>query len=334
VIDLPDTVPLPDDLKLLLAHELFHDWLGSSLVDPGSLVWFSEGFTDYFAIWHATAAGMLPPARFAERILGVEREARSGSPLGRIAFAQPGVDWRDDGPNETMAYRGGALLAFIVDAELRRRSGRTVPAVVRGLLESAPRTYQLSHIRDVMTKLGLADVYHRSIAGTQLPDAFPLLRALGFDETVEQAGLTYLGIEARFDGPPDATDVVPAVVTAIDSVRPQRHPVGCDVGHAGSGAGRPVHAGRDRPRGGARRPPRRAAVESRSPDGVFRSPVTVMRRRLTGTGLRAEPRHPGGDTVNTTFGGCSAPPSDLSVPAEPSVPCRVSATLTRVRRCR
>jgi hypothetical protein len=33
VIDLPDTVPLPDDMKLLLAHELFHDWLGSSLVD-------------------------------------------------------------------------------------------------------------------------------------------------------------------------------------------------------------------------------------------------------------------------------------------------------------
>ncbi|TAH35233.1 MAG: hypothetical protein EYC70_13430 [Planctomycetota bacterium] len=221
VVDSPGELPLPDDTKNLIAHELFHGWLGSPLTDDESLAWFSEGFTDYLAIWHSAATSLATPDRFAERILGVEREARDHSSLGRVAFAQPGVDWRDDnGPNETMAYRGGALLAFLVDAELRRRSQQSVNAVVRELLASAPRGYQLADIRDAMTKLGIADVYERSIAGTELLPAFPLLVALGYDETVEQAALTYLGIEARFDGPSGAADVVPAVVTAIDSAGP------------------------------------------------------------------------------------------------------------------
>jgi hypothetical protein len=221
VVELPGTLPLSEPAKELIAHELFHDWLGSQLVGGDSLVWFSEGFTDYLALWHAASQGVIPPKRFADRILSIEREARSSTSFGRVKFADPGIQWRDgDGPNETLAYRGGALLAFIVDAELRQNHKQTASAVIRGLFESTSGTYHLADIRDVMTQLSLAHLYEQAIAGSEMPEASPLLVALGFEETRETASLTYLGIEARFEGAADSVDIVPAVVTAIDSAGP------------------------------------------------------------------------------------------------------------------
>ena len=203
----------------LLAHELFHDWLGGRLTGDESLVWFSEGFTDYFSLWHAAALGLVPRDRFGQRMLEVEARARAGS-LGRIAFADSGVRWRDgNGPNETMAYRGGSLLAFAVDAELRRRGTGTAHALIRRLLEIAPRPYRLADIRDAFASLGLSALYRQSVAGRQMPPVLPVLVELGFDQTEEQAALTYLGIEARLDRT-DSMDVVPAVVTALDSAGP------------------------------------------------------------------------------------------------------------------
>ncbi len=220
VIGRPESLPLPDGTTELLAHELLHDWLGSYLVSDGSLVWFYEGFTDYLANWHGTAAGLFTRDRFADRILAFEREARTSTSLGRVAFAQAGVNWRDgDGPNERMAYKGGALLAFVIDVELRRR-GESVSSIIRELLKSGSREYGLADIRDAMARLGVSDIYENSIAGTQLPAARPLLLDMGFVDMTQPAALTYLGIEARYEGAADSVDVVPAIVTAIDSAGP------------------------------------------------------------------------------------------------------------------
>lgn len=213
-------LPLPDYMTEHLAHELLHEWLGSRLVGDGSVRWFQEGFTEYLANWHGTATGLFTRDRFADRILSFEREARTSSSLGRVAFAQPGINWRDgDGPNEIMAYKGGALLAFVIDVELRRR-GQSVSAIIRELLASGSRDYGLADIRNAMARLGLSDIYERSIAGTDVPAARPLLVEMGFVDTIQQASLTYLGIKARYAGSADSTDVVPAIVTAVDSAGP------------------------------------------------------------------------------------------------------------------
>jgi predicted metalloprotease with PDZ domain len=107
-----------------------------------------------------------------------------------------------------------------VDAELRQNHKQTASAVIRGLFKSTSGTFDLADIRDVMTQLSLAHLYEQAIAGNEMPEARPLLIAQGFDETWETASLTYLGIEARFEGAADSGDIVPAVVTAIDSAGP------------------------------------------------------------------------------------------------------------------
>ncbi len=203
----------------VLAHELFHHWLGGHhLVGDESVVWFYEGFTDYLALWHAAATGVISPNRFGERMLEIDANARA-SALGRIAFADSGIVWRDnDGPNETMAYKGGTLLALMVDARLRQ-TGRTANALIRHLIDTGPRHFRLTHIREAFAALGLDDLYRESVAGTQMPAIRPVLRDLGFDQIEQPAALTYLGIEARFDGT-DPRTPVPAVVTALDSAGP------------------------------------------------------------------------------------------------------------------
>ena len=219
VVNLP-AEPFSLAAKWTLAHEVFHDWLGSHLLPDESVTWFNEGFTDYIALWHAAAIGLVSPAQFADRMFDIERQARASTSLGRVRFADAGTKWRDgDGANETMAYRGGALLAFFTDIQLRQR-GETVTGLIRELLSRPQREYGLDDIRTAMTRLGVPDVYSQSIDGTYVPIVRPLLIAAGFDEgAAEPAALTYLGIEARSEGA-DAMSVVPAVVLAIDPAGP------------------------------------------------------------------------------------------------------------------
>ena len=219
VVNLP-AEPLSLQAKVTLAHELFHDWLGSHLVPDESVTWFNEGFTDYISLWHAAATGVVTPAQFVERMFDIERRARASTSLGRVRFAEAGTRWRDgDGANETMAYHGGALIAFFTDIESRRR-GATVTDLIRQLLSRPQRKYGLNDIRIAMTRLGVLDVYRQSIDGTHVPTVRPLLIAAGFDEGAEEpAALTYLGIEARSEGA-DPMAVVPAVVLAIDPAGP------------------------------------------------------------------------------------------------------------------
>ena len=213
--------PLSVIAKLTLAHEVFHDWLGSHLLADDSVTWFNEGFTDYIALWHAAAAGLVTPAQFAERMLDIERDARTSTSLGRVRFAEPGTKWRDgDGANETMAYRGGALIAFFADIQLRQR-GETVTGLIRELLSRPKREYGLNDIRIAMANLGVSDVYKQSIDGTHVPTVRPLLIAAGFDEdkVAQPATLTYLGIDAHYEGS-GSIGVIPAVVRAIDPAGP------------------------------------------------------------------------------------------------------------------
>lgn len=197
----------------MVAHELFHFWLGK-LLSPAddSLVWFQEGFTDYLSLWHYTAAGLGSREWFVERLLELDREARERSTLGRLPFTDPTIEWRDgDGPNETMAYKGGAVLALALDVELRARGGIGLHGLIRHLL-AAGRTYEEAAIRAWLVAQGLEELDRAAIAGTEVPRAADSLRRLGFRVEERPVTLAYVGIRA--DAEPFGT------VLAVDPAGP------------------------------------------------------------------------------------------------------------------
>ncbi len=185
----------------LLAHEMFHDWLGGALKPPDdeSLVWFHEGFTEYLAVWHVAASSLAKREWFAERIAAMDAEARDSQAFGQVAFGDLSVRWRDDnGSNETLGYRGGALLAFFADLELRQDGQPGLPRLVADLLEHGERDLTLPAIRDWMETNGLADFYARFVLEPALfPAVDPALEDLGFELYESEASLTYLGIQVE-----------------------------------------------------------------------------------------------------------------------------------------
>ncbi len=190
----------------LIAHELFHGWLGGGFLkspDDESLVWFHEGFTEYFAVWHVAASGLAPREWFAERIAVMEAEARGSEAYGKVSFGDPGVRWRDgNGPNETLGYRGGALLAFFADKELRRSGGTGLLQLLADLMQEDDRRLDRAKIRAWMEAAGLEQFYARHVLGpASFPPADEALEELGFELSESDASLTYLGIQVAGDAP-------------------------------------------------------------------------------------------------------------------------------------
>ncbi len=213
----------------VLAHELFHDWLGAGGFVAGSesITWFHEGFTDYLSLWHIAAVGLVDRGWFADRIGAIEAEARRSSALGTVAFAETAGGWRDDmGPRETLAYRGGAILAFGADVELRRSGRPGLMQLVADLARTTDGEATLNDLRGWMEAHGLADFYRRYVAEPALPDGVSLLGSIGFEAAEVETELTYLGL--RLGPGPDMGRVVgidpqgPAAAAGVavgDSIR-------------------------------------------------------------------------------------------------------------------
>ena len=190
--------------RSLVSHELFHQWLGSTLsMRDSSVVWFQEGFTDYLSLWHLAVTGGIDRAWFVERLSDLDHEARTSSSLGRVAFADPDVRWRDgDGPNETMAYKGGAVLALAIDAELRARGRTGLHELLRDLIEQGPE-YDRESIRSWLRDQGLEELDARAVAGLDVPTVRASLERAGIRLEERETLLTYTGL--RTGGEPFGT---------------------------------------------------------------------------------------------------------------------------------
>jgi hypothetical protein len=186
------------DFRRLLAHELFHEWLGGLVhAQDASTTWFTEGFTEYLASWQLAASGLLSRAWFAEQLAGKDAEVRDGEAYGQVAFADPGVSWRDGGgSHEHLAYSGGAVLAFHADVALRRAGRPGLPEMIQDLLARDGGRLTLQSIHDAFAALGLEDFYRRYVAGRELPPLGDALVSIGYVPQRTAAALTYLGIES------------------------------------------------------------------------------------------------------------------------------------------
>ena len=125
-----------EDLRPLLAHELFHAWnparLGRSIGPRG--YWISEGFTDFYARRLLRRAGLISPARFAE-LWNESLRAYGSSSAKTMPGAEADKAFWTDPDAEKIPYQRGAMLAALWDWRLRQR-GLNLDTVLRAQAET------------------------------------------------------------------------------------------------------------------------------------------------------------------------------------------------------
>jgi len=146
-----------EDFLLLVAHEFFHLWnvkrLRPAAFTPYDwtrenhtrLLWAMEGLTSTYEVMALRRAGLVTPQRFLE--IWAERVSQLLRTPGRLrmSLSQASFDaWiKHYRPDESTAnttvsyYLKGSIVGFLLDLELRRRSGgaRSLDDLVRVLFE-------------------------------------------------------------------------------------------------------------------------------------------------------------------------------------------------------
>lgn len=185
-----------EDFLLLAAHEFFHLWnvkrLRPAAFTPYDwtrenhtrLLWAMEGLTSTYEVMALRRAGLVSPQRFLE--IWAERITQLLRTPGRLrmSLAQASFDawikhYRPDEstPNTSVSYYlKGSIVGFLLDLELRRRSGgaRSLDDLVRLLFEkhgSAPGLPEDGVERAAVELLGgesgLKEWFQRAVHSTQ-----------------------------------------------------------------------------------------------------------------------------------------------------------------------
>lgn len=192
----------------LVAHELFHAWNGKRL-RPAVLgpfdytreaytreLWVVEGFTTYYTDLVLRRAGLISPMRYLEKL--AEQITRFAQLPGRAVQALEDASfdtwikfYRPDAntPNATISYyQKGALVALLLDMEIRARTGnaRSLDDVLRLLWERWGA-------RDVGFPEGTVEAVAAEVAGADLADRFDVwlrsTRELDYTGLLDTAGL-------------------------------------------------------------------------------------------------------------------------------------------------
>ena len=133
---------------------------------------------------HLASIGRITPQQFADRLRFLETFARGSTAYGRVAFADRSVDWRVPDA-EQIAYKGGAMLAFHMDVELRGHGAPGLPMLLRDLMRENGGKYTLGALQKWCEENGLKEVWQKHVVAAALPDVGDGLVRLGYRETRE-----------------------------------------------------------------------------------------------------------------------------------------------------
>lgn len=202
------------DFLRLAAHEFFHAW-NVKRIRPGvlgpfayerevhtSLLWFSEGFTSYYAWLLLARAGLADEASTLETL--AETIKRLQESPGRKLMTVEQASWEtwlkpDDAGNSYVDYyTKGMLIALALDLELRRISGgqRSLDAVMRELYVR----WQKAGAGISPGELEQTFVANGGAAGAEISELFRRY-VHGFDEIEHARHLQLAGY--RLDATPD-----------------------------------------------------------------------------------------------------------------------------------
>jgi hypothetical protein len=126
-----------DDLKITLAHEMLHTFVGA-IEKPGGLVssWFSEGMAVYYARLLALRAGQITPAQFLEDLNTTAGRYYTDAMIATPNAEIPARFWADTRVR-VLPYDRGSMYFAVVDGEVRAASGgkRTLDDLLFAMLE-------------------------------------------------------------------------------------------------------------------------------------------------------------------------------------------------------
>ena len=216
----------PDDdwseaIRGLVAHEIGHLWIGRRFSVDEGLIWFMEGFNDYFSLFAATAAGVVSPEWFAQRLALVADDVAALPPSPPRPLTARGAVGRDrNGPAELLGYRGGALAAFSFDVALRAGNKGTLGGFIGRLLSRPDLLIDEEAIRSTAEAMGATAELDAAVGSPPMVSPWAALRSIGYVLAEEPASLVALGIAADVVGRPSHLSMGPAVVRAIDPQGP------------------------------------------------------------------------------------------------------------------
>lgn len=126
-------------LNWLFAHELFHHWVGSTIVNESEEIeyWFSEGFTNYFAYKLLLRSGILSLEDFMAKLNEEVIEPHYNSTLKTKPNGEINAEkfWSDKEWGK-LPYRRGLLYAFYLDTKIKQNvdDNRSLDDVMRDIL--------------------------------------------------------------------------------------------------------------------------------------------------------------------------------------------------------
>lgn len=126
-------------LNWLFAHELFHHWVGSTIVNESEEMeyWFSEGFTDYFAYKLLLRSGILSLEDFIAKINEDVIEPHYNSTLKTKPNGEINAEnfWSDM-EWEKLPNRRGLIYAFYLDTKIKQQEedNRSLDNFMRDIL--------------------------------------------------------------------------------------------------------------------------------------------------------------------------------------------------------
>ena len=138
-----------EQFRWVLSHEYFHQWNGLTIrvasrpesnQDDQSNYWFSEGFTEFYAMRLLTRAGLQAPARSVD-ILNSRLSRYAQNSKRDISAEAAGLLFWSDADGEQTPYLRGYLAAWYADMAIRRHSNgtRDLDQSMRALAERSQR---------------------------------------------------------------------------------------------------------------------------------------------------------------------------------------------------
>jgi len=195
----------------LCCHEYFHAWWVKKLrpsvfLNPDlnqetytKQLWIFEGFTSYYDELTLLRIKLLSPDSYLNLFAKTVTRVYSGNGRLKQSIAESSFDaWTkfyqqdENAPNSIVSYYGkGALLAFVLDVEIRKTTKDTV--TLDDVLRYAYIHYSASGLEDD----DMANIVKKLTK--QSFDTFFEKYLYGVDELPLQEAFSYVGVECRFD---------------------------------------------------------------------------------------------------------------------------------------